>query len=155
MFNKVNVEGMNNEVSGYSAFKGILQQANTAFGQGITVNVMQMMQGFSAIANNGKMMKPYIIDKVTDNQGKTIQKVTPKKVGQPIKASTSKKVVKMMEGVIYDQKGLGHDYQIDGYKIAGKNSDCANWWCWRNMVIAIVVTFTHLLGLHLSIIHAM
>ncbi len=120
MFNKVNVEGMNNEVSGYSAFKGILQQANTAFGQGITVNVMQMMQGFSAIANNGKMMKPYIIDKVTDNQGKTIQKVTPKKVGQPIKASTSKKVVKMMEGVIYDQKGLGHDYQIDGYKIAGK-----------------------------------
>lgn len=122
MFNKVNVEGMNNEVSGYSAFKGILQQANTAFGQGITVNVMQMMQGFSAIANNGKMMKPYIIDKVTDNQGKTIQKVTPKKVGQPIKASTSKKVVKMMEGVIYDQKGLGHDYQIDGYKIAGKTA---------------------------------
>lgn len=122
MFNKVNVEGMNNEVSGYSAFKGILQQANTAFGQGITVNVMQMMQGFSAIANNGKMMKPYIIDKVTDNKGKTIQKVTPKKVGQPIKASTSKKVVKMMEGVIYDQKGLGHDYQIDGYKIAGKTA---------------------------------
>ena len=122
MFNKVNVEGMNNEVSGYSAFKGILQQANTAFGQGITVNVMQMIQGFSAIANNGKMMKPYIIDKVTDNQGKTIQKVTPKKVGQPIKASTSKKVVKMMEGVIYDQKGLGHDYQIDGYKIAGKTA---------------------------------
>lgn len=122
MFNKVNVEGMNNEVSGYSAFKGILQQANTAFGQGITVNVMQMMQGFSAIANNGKMMKPYIIDKVTYNKGKTIQKVTPKKVGQPIKASTSKKVVKMMEGVIYDQKGLGHDYQIDGYKIAGKTA---------------------------------
>src|SRR5699024_12622206 len=56
----------------------------------------------------------------SDLQGKTIQKVTPKKVGQPIKASTSKKVVKMMEGVIYDQKGLGHDYQIDGYKIAGK-----------------------------------
>lgn len=122
MFNKVNVEGMNNEVSGYSAFKGVLQQANTAFGQGITVNVMQMMQAFSAVANNGKMMKPYIVDKVTNNQGKTIQKVKPKKVGQPIKSSTSKKVVKMMEGVIYDQKGLGHDYQIKGYRIAGKTA---------------------------------
>ncbi|MBB1062363.1 penicillin-binding protein [Limosilactobacillus fastidiosus] len=122
MFNKVNVEGMDGEVSGYSAFKGILQQANTAFGQGITVNAMQMMQGFSAIANNGKMMKPYIIDKVTNNEGKTIQRVKPKQVGQPIKASTSKKVVKMMEGVIYDKKGLGHDYQIDGYKIAGKTA---------------------------------
>ena len=122
MFSKVNVEGMNNEVSGYSAFKGILQQANTAFGQGITVNVMQMMRGFSAIANNGKMMKPYIVDKVTDNQGKTIQKTKPEQVGKPIKASTAKKVVKMMEGVVYDQKGLGHDYQISGYKIAGKTA---------------------------------
>lgn len=120
MFNKVNVEGMNGEVSGYSAFKGILQQANTAFGQGITVNVMQMMQGFTAIANHGKMMKPYIIDKVTDNSGKTIQKVKPKTVGHPIKAATAKKVVNMMEGVVYDQKGLGHDFQIKGYKIAGK-----------------------------------
>ncbi|MEY8441948.1 penicillin-binding transpeptidase domain-containing protein [Lactobacillaceae bacterium 24-114] len=122
MFKKVNVEGMSNEVSGYSSFKGILQQANTAFGQGITVNVMQMMQAFSAIANNGKMMKPYIVDKITDSSGKTVQKTKPKQVGTPIKSSTAKKVIKMMEGVIYDQKGLGHDYQIKGYKIAGKTA---------------------------------
>lgn len=122
MFKKVNVEGMNNEVSGYSSFKGVLQQANTAFGQGITVNVMQMMQAFSAIANNGKMMKPYIVDKVTDSSGKIVKKTKPKQVGTPIKSSTAKKVIKMMEGVIYDQKGLGHDYQIKGYKIAGKTA---------------------------------
>lgn len=120
MFKKVNVEGMNGEVSGYSSFKGLLQQANTAFGQGITVNAMQMMQGFSAIANHGKMMKPYIVDRITDHNGKTIQKTHPQQVGQPIKASTAKKVVNMMQGVVYDQRGLGHDFQIKGYKIAGK-----------------------------------
>lgn len=68
---------MSNEVNGYTSFKGILAQANTAFGQGITVNVMQMMQAFSAIGNNGKMMKPYIVSKVVDgNSGKTIQRLS-------------------------------------------------------------------------------
>ncbi len=123
LLKKVNVIGMSNEVNGYTSFKGILAQANTAFGQGITVNVMQMMQAFSAIGNNGKMMKPYIVSKVVDgNSGKTIQKVKPKVVGHPIKASTAKKVLGYMQGVVYDQKGLGHDYQIKGYRIAGKTA---------------------------------
>lgn len=114
---------MSNEVNGYTSFKGILAQANTAFGQGITVNVMQMMQAFSAIGNNGKMMKPYIVSKVVDgNSGKTIQKIKPKVVGHPIKASTAKKVLGYMQGVVYDQKGLGHDYQIKGYRVAGKTA---------------------------------
>lgn len=121
LLKKVNVIGMSNEVNGYTSFKGILVQANTAFGQGITVNVMQMMQAFSAIGNNGKMMKPYIVSKVVDgNSGKTIQKIKPKVVGHPIKASTAKKVLGYMQGVVYDQKGLGHDYQIKGYRVAGK-----------------------------------
>ena len=123
LLKKVNVIGMSNEVNGYTSFKGILTQANTAFGQGITVNVMQMMQAFSAIGNNGKMMKPYIVSKVVDgNSGKTIQKIKPKVVGHPIKASTAKKVLGYMQGVVYDQKGLGHDYQIKGYRVAGKTA---------------------------------
>lgn len=123
LLKKVNVIGMSNEVNGYTSFKGILVQANTAFGQGITVNVMQMMQAFSAIGNNGKMMKPYIVSKVVDgNSGKTIQKIKPKVVGHPIKASTAKKVLGYMQGVVYDQKGLGHDYQIKGYRVAGKTA---------------------------------
>lgn len=123
LLKKVNVIGMSNEVNGYTSFKGILAQANTAFGQGITVNVMQMMQAFSAIGNNGKMMKPYIVSKVVDgNSGKTIQKIKPKVVGHPIKASTAKKVLGYMQGVVYDQKGLGHDYQIKGYRVAGKTT---------------------------------
>ena len=123
LLKKVNVIGMSNEVNGYTSFKGILAQANTAFGQGITVNVMQMMQAFSAIGNNGKMMKPYIVSKVVDgNSGKTIQKIKPKVVGHPIKASTAKKVLGYMQGVVYDQKGIGHDYQIKGYRVAGKTA---------------------------------
>ena len=123
LLKKVNVTGMGNEVNGYTTFKGALAQANTAFGQGITVNAMQMMQAFSAIGNNGKMMKPYIVSRIVDgNNGKTVKKVKPEVVGHPIKASTAKKVLGYMQGVIYDQKGLGHDYQIKGYRIAGKTA---------------------------------
>lgn len=120
MFQKVNVVGMGNETPGFSAFKGTLQQANTAYGQGITVNVMQLMQAFSAIANNGKMMKPYVVNKVVDSKGQTVQTVKPTVVGHPITASSAKKTRKLLEGVIYDQKGLGHMYQINGYRVAGK-----------------------------------
>lgn len=120
LLKKVNVVGMDNEVSGFTQFKGILEQANTAFGQGITVNEMQMLRAIGAVANNGKMMQPYIIKKVETANGKVVKKTQPTTVGQPIKTGTAKQVRKYMEGVIYDQKGLGHDFQIKGYRVAGK-----------------------------------
>lgn len=120
LLKKVNVTGMSNEVSGFTQFKGILEQANTAFGQGITVNQMQMLRAFGAVANNGKMMQPYIVSKVTKANGQVVKKTRPKVVGHPIKSSTAKQVRNYMQGVVYDKKGLGHDFQIKGYRIAGK-----------------------------------
>lgn len=120
LLKKVNVAGMENEVSGFTQFKGALEQANTAFGQGITVNQMQMMRAFGAVANNGKMMQPYIISKVVNDDGKVVQRTKPKEVSQPIKSSTAKQVRKYMQGVVYDKKGLGHDFQIKGHRVAGK-----------------------------------
>lgn len=120
LLKQVNVLGMGNEVSGFTQFKGILEQANTAFGQGITVNQMQMLQAFSAVSNNGKMMRPYIVKKIVNADGKVVKSVKPQVVGHPIKASTAKQVRGYMEGVVYDQKGLGHDFQLKGHRIAGK-----------------------------------
>ena len=114
------VYGMSGESSGTTTFKGALEQANTSFGQGITVNTMQMMQAFSAVANNGKMMRPYIVDKVTTNGNKTIKTVHPKQVGTPISASSAEKTRKYMEGVIYNKVGTGQLYKVKGYRIAGK-----------------------------------
>lgn len=121
LLKKVNVYGMGNETAGYTTFKGKLEQANTAYGQGITVNVMELMQAYTAIANNGKMVKPYWIEKVTDsNTGKTVKKLSTIVVGHPISASTAKHVRKYMEGVIYNKVGTGQSYKVSGYRIAGK-----------------------------------
>lgn len=116
----VKVWGMDHESNGFTTFKGTLTQANTAYGQGITVNAMQMMQAFSAIANNGKMMKPYFIKSVTKPDGQVVSEGRPKEVGHPIKASTAKEVRKMMVGVTEDQHGTGQAYKIDGQHVAVK-----------------------------------
>lgn len=113
--------GLLNETKGSIEYKYPIEQANTAYGQGINVSVLQMMQAFSAVANDGKMVKPRIVSKVVNpNTGKTVYQTKTKVVGQPIKKSTSKKVLSMMQDVVYNQNGTGSAFKIDGYRIAAK-----------------------------------
>ena len=120
LLKNVGIYGMSGESKGYTSYKGTLEQANTAFGQGITVNVMQMMQAFSAIANNGTMVKPYFIKKIVASDGKTLEKTKPQTIGHPVSQATAKKVLHYMQGVIYNKNGTGQVYKISGYRIAGK-----------------------------------
>lgn len=108
------------ELKGSIQFEHTSDQAVTSFGQGINVTVMQMMQGFSAIANDGKEMQPQIVSKVVDpTTGKTT-KYKPHQVGTPITKSTADQVLKAMQDVTYKSYGTGQSYQIPGYKIATK-----------------------------------
>lgn len=120
LLKNVGIYGMSGESKGYTSYKGTLEQANTAFGQGITVNVMQMMQAFSAIANNGTMVKPYFIKKIVASDGKTLEKTKPQTIGHPVSQATAKKVLHYMQGIIYNKNGTGQVYKISGYRIAGK-----------------------------------
>ncbi|MCH5463137.1 penicillin-binding protein [Lactobacillus sp. LC28-10] len=113
--------GLPGEQAGNIAFSHTIEQANTAFGQGIQVTAIQMMQGLSAIANNGKMLKPYLVRKVVDpNTGKVVKSYGPKVVGQPISATTAKAVRGHMEDVVYKKYGIGSDYKMKGIRIAAK-----------------------------------
>ena len=63
-----------------------IQQVTTSFGQGSTVTPIQLIQAATAIANDGKMMQPYIVDKVVNPTNKqVIMENQPKEVGNPIK----------------------------------------------------------------------
>lgn len=110
-----------NESSGSIEYKYPIEQANTAFGQGINVTVLQMMQAFSSVANNGEMVKPYLIEKIVNpTTGKTIKTGKKTVVGHPIKKSTAEKVRDMMQDVVNDPNGTGNAYKIDGYDIGVK-----------------------------------
>lgn len=109
------------ELSGRIQFNYPIEQANTSFGQGIEVTPIQMMQAFSGVANDGQMVRPYLVSKVVDpSTKKVVQKQKPVKVGKPITAKTAQKVRKHMEDVVYKSYGTGRDYQINGYRVAAK-----------------------------------
>ncbi|MDM5189621.1 penicillin-binding transpeptidase domain-containing protein [Bacillus sp. DX4.1] len=98
-----------------------VEQVTTAFGQGSTVTPIQLVQAATAIANDGKMMKPYTIDRIVDpiNNKVTLQH-KPEEVGQPITKETAAQVRQLLERVVTSPKGTGNAYKIDGYSVGGK-----------------------------------
>lgn len=93
--------------------------ATMAFGQGLSVTPIQMATAFAAIANGGRLMKPYIINKVVNNQGITVAKGQTEIVGEPISAATSDTVIKLLEGVV-QEGGTGTMAASKEYSFAGK-----------------------------------
>lgn len=109
------------EQPGFISFKTSVDQAVTAFGQGVNVNVMQMMQAFSSLGNNGQMVKPQLVNKVTNSDGKTINGYKIKKVGPPIyTAKTRKIILANMKKVLNKQSGTGAAYKMGNADIGVK-----------------------------------
>ncbi|HEY7535577.1 MAG TPA: penicillin-binding transpeptidase domain-containing protein, partial [Thermodesulfobacteriota bacterium] len=73
----------------------------------------------SAIANGGYIMKPYIVEKITDLDGRSIQESKPEVVRRVISYDTAKEVTKILEGVM-TKGGTGEKASIQGYLSAGK-----------------------------------
>lgn len=108
-----------NEVNSSIRFDAEIEKVTTAFGQGTAVTPIQQIQAATAIANEGKMMKPYIVKKIVDPEtDETIVEKKPEIAGTPISAKTAKKVLDILETVVTD--GTGKPYAIDGYQLSGK-----------------------------------
>lgn len=109
------------ETGGKILFKYPIEKATTAFGQGTAITPIQQIQAVTAVANDGKMMKPHVVEKIVDHDtGKVIKETEPEVVGNPISAETAKKVRDILETVVTSPKGTGTRYAIPGYSVAGK-----------------------------------
>lgn len=109
------------ESSGKILYKYPIEKATTAFGQGTAITPIEQIQAATAVANDGKMMKPHIVEKIVNHDtGKTIKQIEPEVAGNPISAETAKKVRDVLETVITSPKGTGSRYAIPGYSVAGK-----------------------------------
>ena len=91
--------------------------ATAAFGQGITGTVLQLASAYGAMANGGKLMKPYIVDEVRQPNG-TVAKTAPKLVGQAISEHTANLITGMLVSVV--KNGHGKRAGVPGYLVAGK-----------------------------------
>lgn len=110
------------ETSGKIQFTWPVEKATTAYGQGTAITPIQQIQAATAVANNGKMMKPQVVDKIVNHDtGEIIKDIKPEVVSSPISAETAKEVRDILETVVTNkERGTGTRYQIDGYSVAGK-----------------------------------
>src|SRR3989338_3585073 len=87
-----------------------------SFGQGIAVTPIQLVNAYSAIANGGKLMKPYVVEKIIKEGGEEVV-TKPEIISIPFSEKTSSKLKTMLVGVVDN----GFDKaKIKGYDIAGK-----------------------------------
>lgn len=91
-----------------------------AFGQGVSVTAIQLISALSAIANQGVLMKPYIVRGLLDKQGQVIKKYDPTPVRQVISPQTARRMANMMTRVVGEADGTGRNARIENVNVAGK-----------------------------------
>lgn len=110
--------GFANEASGSMNYDYEADKVTTGFGQGIYVTPYQMMQAFTAIANDGNMMKLQLVNRYEEDG--TMQVVEPEVVSSPISKETANKTLEYLQSVVYADTGTGVAYDLDGYTVSAK-----------------------------------
>ncbi len=90
---------------------------NISFGQGIGVTPLQVVKAFSALANDGKMVRPYLVQSRTTPDGETEEHKS-SEGEQVITSLTASTVSAMLVNVV--EKGHGKRAAVPGYYVAGK-----------------------------------
>ncbi len=79
---------------------------------------LQMAMVVSAVANDGKLMKPYMVDKLQSPNLDTLEQTQPEELSRPLSSKNAQILQSMMETVVKD--GTGKNAQISGVTVGGK-----------------------------------
>jgi peptidoglycan glycosyltransferase len=125
--------GFNADLQGFplptstSRFPQGLDDAQTeisAIGQGnVLVTPLQMAMVASAVANGGRLMKPYLVDKTLAPDLTTLQTTSPEEQGRPMSGDVASQLTQMMQSVV--QNGTGTAAQLS-VPVAGKTGSAEN-----------------------------
>jgi cell division protein FtsI (penicillin-binding protein 3) len=94
--------------------------AMIGFGQGVSVTAIQLIAAVSAIANNGVLMKPYIVRGIADNDNHLVKLYTPTVVRKVISPDVAKRLTAMLTDVVSAPDGTGKNAKIVNVAVAGK-----------------------------------
>lgn len=111
-----------NEVSGQIKFNYQTEVYNASFGQGITTTPMQHIKALTSIANDGIMLKPYIISKVLDENNKEVYTGQREELGQVASKETTDKMKELMYNVVNSNwyGATGTIYKVKNSDVIGK-----------------------------------
>lgn len=98
---------------------GPVEQATTAFGQGVSVTPIQQVTAVSAAINGGTLYTPYVAKELIDPiTGKVVMEKKPVAKRNVISKETSEKIRYALESVV--AQGTGGNAFVDGYRVGGK-----------------------------------
>lgn len=108
-----------NEASGKISFQYETEVINASFGQGILTTPIQNIKALTAIANDGVLLQPYIVDKIVDGStGEVTYQGERTELGQVASSSTVTKMKQLMHDVV--DFGTGSIYAMEGYDLIAK-----------------------------------
>jgi cell division protein FtsI (penicillin-binding protein 3) len=91
--------------------------ASLSIGQELAVTALQLVTAFSALANGGTLLRPYLVKAIIKN-GEVIQETTPAQGRRVISEPTARQVTDILQGVV--TRGSGRAAAVEGYRVAGK-----------------------------------
>ena len=94
--------------------------AMIGFGQGVSVTAMQLITAVSAVANNGVLMKPYIVRGIADKNNHLVKLYTPTVVRKVISPEVAKRLTNMLTEVVSAPDGTGKNARMVNIAVAGK-----------------------------------
>lgn len=148
-FGQSTQSGFLNEATGLNSYNSYLQQLTTGFGQGISVTAFQMVQAFTAIANQGEMKKLRIVDHEFRPATNTTINFSENSLGQVIKPETAKKTLEYLREATTMKNGTSNGFDIEGEEVAAKtgtaelvNPETGKYYSYGSNYIYSVIGFT-------------
>ncbi len=96
-----------------------LSIARIPMGQGVSVSRLQMVMAMSAIANNGRLMRPFLVNRLEDGNTNVIAQYRPEMVRQVVSEATAQQMVQALKTVV-TKEGTAEKAALDDYTVAGK-----------------------------------
>ncbi|MFH1678751.1 MAG: penicillin-binding transpeptidase domain-containing protein [Candidatus Omnitrophota bacterium] len=87
-------------------------------GQEVGVSVLQLVSAISVIANQGRLMKPYLVKEIQDEYGQTVKQFYPEILSTVISPESALRMKEILVGVV--ENGTGKLAQVKGMRVAGK-----------------------------------
>lgn len=99
--------------------RSAIDRVTMAFGQGVSVTVLQMTMALAAMGNGGVLMEPHLVKEIVDPYGNKVQEFPPRPIRRVLSEQTAQQMLAIMQTVT-EQGGTAKGMAPEGFTAAGK-----------------------------------
>lgn len=96
----------------------VIDLATNSFGQNFNTTMIQLASGYCSLVNGGYLYQPRVVQRITDENGNTVQEMAPTLLRQTVSESTSETLKQYMYSTV--TSGTAVTAKVDGYSMGGK-----------------------------------